>query len=251
MLAPRWLTGPMHVARIGLTPLKGARHADLAEVHLSPTGPVGDRVFCLVDEHDDRVLRTVDHPRLVLVDATWDGTVLTVGSPGLGPVSAPVAATGVHLTPDYWGRAADLELVDGPHADLLGAHLGHPVRLARIRRPGQVVYGAPVSLVATGELAELGECDDRRFRATLTVDAEQVPTPGSLVTIGEATIRVRSAIPRCRLIDVDPDTGDLDRRLLARLVDRPRRTGELPFGVDADVITPGTVRPGDPVTLAG
>ena len=57
----------MHITRIGLTPLKGARHAPLTQVLLDRRGPVGDRIFCLVDDpeydHDD-------HPEDAVQDLT-------------------------------------------------------------------------------------------------------------------------------------------------------------------------------------
>ena len=60
----------MHVTRIGLTPVKGGRHAEQASVDLTLDGPVGDRVFCLVDPERGRVLRTVENPSMMRTSAT-------------------------------------------------------------------------------------------------------------------------------------------------------------------------------------
>lgn len=241
----------MHVARIGLTPLKGARHVEQASLELAATGPVGDRLFCLVDVDRARVVRTVDHPALVLVEVRWDGTVLTVRTPGGREVAAPPRPTGQRLALDYWRREARLELLESPHAELLGEYLGRDLRLTRVSHPGEVVYGGPVSLVATGPLAEIGETVSSRFRATVTVDADREPAPGSHLRLGDAVVRIRRPIPRCRVIDVNPDTGEMDRRHLATLASRPRATGEVWFGVDADVVVPGTLRTADEVTVVG
>lgn len=237
----------MQVARIGLTPLKGSRHAELGSVHLDSTGPVGDRVFCLVDPDEGRVLRTVEHPRLVLVEAGWDGAVLTTSTPEGGVVTAAPRPTGEVLAFDYWGREATVELQDSPHAEQLGRHLGRPLRLARVSRPGEVVYAGSVSLAATGEIAALGESDPARFRSTLTIEAGELPAAGTRLAVGDAVIRVRTALPRCRVIDIDPGTGAMDTHHLATLAEWPRQVGELPFGMDADVLVPGTVRTGDAV----
>lgn len=237
----------MHVSRIGLTPLKGARHAERASLRLDAAGLVGDRHFCLVDVERARVLRTVDVPALVLVDAHWDGTVLTTRTPeGREAVASP-RPTGQHLFIDYWNRDARLEVLESPHARLLGEYLGRDLRLTRVSHPGEVVYGAAVSLVSTGELAQLGESDSARFRATFTLDMERVPEPGAQVRLGEAVVRIRRPIPRCRVIDINPATGEKDRRHLTTLADRPRPAGELWFGVDAEVLVPGAVRTGDEV----
>lgn len=237
----------MHVSRIGLTVLKGARHVELPSVRLDRAGPVGDRVFCLVDPTKGRVLRTVEHPGLVLVEASWDGTVLRTTTPEGGVVAAEPRPTGEEVVFDYWGREARLAIQDSPHAQQLGEYLGTPVQLGRITAPGMVVYGGSVSLASTGEIAGLGETDSARFRATFTIDSEELPDDGTELAIGEAVVRVRSSLPRCRVIDIDTGTGRMDTRHLATLADRPHEAGELPFGRDADVVVPGVVHAGDPV----
>lgn len=239
----------MHVTRIGLAPVKGTRHAELSSLRLEETGPVGDRVFCLVDVDRARVLRTIDAPEMVLVDAAWDGRVLTLRTPEGREVAAPPRPTGQRMPLDYWGREAQLELLESPHAQMLGEYVGRELRLARVSHPGEVVYGAPVSIVSTGELADLGEGEGARFRATFTIDAARVPAAGTRVAVGEAVVRIRSQIPRCRVIDIDPSTGTQNTQHMTTLATWPRRTGEVWFGVGADVLVPGTVRTGDEVKV--
>ncbi|SMC91109.1 MOSC domain-containing protein [Janibacter indicus] len=239
----------MHITRIGLTPLKGARHADLDHLRLDPSGPRGDRLFCLIEADEDRVLRTVENPTMVLVSAARDGAVLTVTTQKGGTVAGEPVPTGHVVEADYWGRPARLEVMTSDHAELLGDHLDRPVRLAGIRSAGEVVYGGSVSIVTTGALRELGEVQDSRFRATLTIAADRDPEPGSLLRLGEAVVRVRGAVPRCRVVDINTETGELDTRHLHTLAHRDRPEGEVPFGVDADVVTPGVVRREDPVAL--
>ena len=48
---------------------------------------------------------------------------------------------------------------------------------------------------------------------------------------------------------INPATGVMDTRHLASLVDQPRPTGELPFGVDAEVLVAGDVAVGQPVSV--
>lgn len=238
----------MHLTRIGLTPLKGARHTDLDRVHLDPTGPRGDRLYCLLETGRNRVLRTVNNPTMVLVTAAWDGADLTVTTPGEGTVTATPLPTGEVRTCSYWDRAARLEVMTSPHADQLSAHLGRHVRLARIRTAGEVVYGGSVTLVTTGALRRLGEAQDSRFRATFTVAAEQDPEPGTFLQVGGATVRVRGPVPRCRVVDINPDTAALDTRHLHTIAGQGRAERDVPFGIDADVVTPGEARLGDAVT---
>lgn len=247
----------MHVTRIGFTSLKGARHLDRPFVDLTLDGPVGDRVFCLVDPARDRVLRTVENPSLMQSRVAWDAGLLTVSLPGASVAGVPTPA-GETRTLDYWGRRVTLEIIEGPWAAAYSKHLGYDVELAR-SPAGDVVYGASVSLVTTGSLDELSRrvgtpVLDAQFRATFTVHTD-APYPedawiGRRLRLGEAEVQVRSAIPRCAVIDLDPDTGTRRTDALRALADHRRQGNELVFGVDAVVTQPGRVHTGDAVEPA-
>lgn len=249
----------MLVARIGFTPLKGGRHRTHGSVLLTENGPLGDRVFCLVDAAADRCLRTVENPTLLQTSASWDGTVLSVALPSGTVVGEPVS-TGELREVDYWGRTAVLELVDGPWAAACSAHLGREVVLAR-SAPGDVVYGGQVTLVTSASLARLADevaapVDGARFRATFQLDGGGLPPHaeddwvGRRLRIGAAEIRVRGVVPRCAVIDLDPASGVRDLELMKALAGYRRAGSEVAFGVDADVTVPGRVSTGDPVVLA-
>lgn len=230
-----------HVVRAGFAALKGTRHRARPAVVLDDLGAVGDRTLCLLDERG-RVLKTVQNPALlaVVVDET------------------DCPATGETVVADYWGRAVEVELCapDGRfwwHA--LTATVGTRVRLVRPRRTA-VIWGRPVSIVTTGSIRALEETldapvDPARFRSTLVVDTDEPWLEdgwhGGTLTIGDVVLRVRDPIPRCAVIDLDPVTGARGGRLFRCLAGiRPTPEGPL-FGVDADVVVPGVVRPGDEV----
>lgn len=254
----------MHIARIGLTPLKGTAHEPLDEVELTPDGPRGDRVFCLLDLDSGRVLRTVENDTLVAWRARWEPPVLTVTLPGphdgtASEVSAPVV-DGRFLLADYWGRAARLFEVNGPWAPVLSEYLGRDVAVCRVASPGDVVWAGSVSLVSTSSLAELasrtgqGRDHGARLRATFVVDTGDAPPfvedgwAGRRLQVGEAVLQVNGLLARCAVVDIRPGVGGRDdvRALKAMATDRVR-DGEVQLAVDADVATPGTVRGGDPV----
>jgi len=202
----------MYVSRIGFTSLKGARHLSRQRVDLSWHGPVGDRVFCLIDLARERVLRSVENPTLVQTVATWNDGVLSVTLPGATAAGVPTCVGDIR-TLDYWGRRVRLELLDGPWAAAYSRHLGHDVALARPISGDVVVYGASVSLVATGSLDELSRrvgtrVLDSQFRATFTVHTDAPHREdawiGHRLTLGQAEVEVRSAMPRCHVIDLDP-----------------------------------------------
>jgi len=253
----------VRVTRIGFTPLKGARHVAHPSVELSPDGPVGDRVLSLVDPARDRVLRTVENPTMLRVLATVsDGRLgVTVADRRVDGVPEP---TGDVRKVDYWGRVAEVELLDGPWARLLAEHLGYVVALARPTHAGDVVYGGSVSLVTSSSLHRLSArvgapVDGARFRSTFVIDADhegpgvEEPWVGRELSIGSAVVRVRGVIPRCAVVDLDPVSGSKDLPVLRTLAGYGRAEGAVPparepeFGVDADVVRPGRVALHDPV----
>ena len=248
----------MQVARIGFTPVKGGRHRTHVSVELTHAGPVGDRVFCLVDPSTGHCLRTVENPTLLQAGAAWDGTTLSVELPSGAAVGEP-ASTGEVITVDYWGRSAPVEVVAGPWAAAYSAHLDREVVLAR-SASGDMVYGASVSLVTGASLDWLADqagapVEGARFRATLQLDGDDLQPHdvagwvGRRLRVGAAEVRVRSIIPRCAVVELDPASGVPDLRLLKVLASR-RTRGEVPFGVDAEVTVPGRVTTGDAAGLA-
>lgn len=191
----------MQVRRLGITPLKGCRHRAHPSLELTPAGPAGDRLFCLVDPGRGRVLRSVENPSLVRVVAAWDGRRLDVTLPDGSAYGEPRPA-GETLTVDYWGRPTVVEVQDGPWAAAFSSHLGRDVLLARVPEPGAVVYGAGVTVISTGSLRALAdrlggsaladpETGGAQFRATVVVEADEPHVEdtwvGRRLRVGEAT----------------------------------------------------------------
>lgn len=238
------------VARLGLALIKGTRHVDRDEIELDAHGPVGDRSFCLVDRAAARVLRTVENPSLLQLGARdlGDRVAVTTLDGRTTEATTRDAADGIPVA-DYWGRGARIRLQDSPLNALFSAHLGREVTLARAER-GDVVYAEPVSIVTTGALRRLCEALesagyavplalDVRFRATVTIDADDDPVPGTRLRLGDAEVEVGQPLERCAVIDLDPDTGERTSRLLEHL---RAADGRLLFGVGARVVSPGRLR---------
>jgi uncharacterized protein YcbX len=249
----------VHVTRIGFTPVKGGRHVAHPHVDLGPAGPEGDRMLCLVDPARGGVLRTVRHPELLRAVATLAGDLLDVELDGV-VASGRLAPTGDLRKVDYWGRRAEVELLDGPWTALYAGLTGADVRLARVVEPGAVVYGGGVSLVTTASLHALSARVGRpvaaeRFRPTFVVDGDgggpgvETSWVGREVTVGSAVLRVRDAVPRCGVVDLDPVSGVADIPVLRALAGYRRGQGEPRFGVDADVVEPGRVCASDALVL--
>lgn len=65
------------------------------------------------------------------------------------------------------------------------------------------------------------------------------------IQIGEAVLRVRQRITRCRATEANPDTGERDADTLGTL----RSWDHQDFGIYAEVIRGGTIAPGAPVQI--
>jgi len=247
------------IERIGFTPIKGGRHMthDLAD--LSMDGPVGDRVFCLVDRSRGRVLRTVENPALLRTCARWEGGVLSVDLKGDTFEGVPFP-TGEMLEVDYWGRTVAVQGCTGPWAEAYSEHLGFAVVLCSSVTAGEVVYGASVTVVTTASMRlltqRLGrEVESERFRSTLLIDTGDAPAHvedswvGCRLRVGEATVRIRRVVTRCAVVDLDPVTGRKDAPVLRVLAGYRQSQGEVNFGVDAVVTEAGRVGTGDQARL--
>lgn len=249
----------MRVIRIGLTPVKGGRHVARPDVELGPHGAVGDRVLCLVDPATDRVLRTVRHPELLRTAPALTGDRLTVELDG-ATVTGTLPGTGEARKVDYWGRQVEVELLDGPWADFYARVTGEQVALARVLEPAGVVFGGGVSIVLASSLHALSArvgapVAGERFRPTFVVDSgderpgRETTWAGREITVGDAVLRIRGAVPRCAVVDLDPVSARADLPVLRALSGYGQTDREPYFGVDADVVRPGHVTTGDAFVL--
>lgn len=104
-------------------------------------------------------------------------------------------------------------------------------------------------LAATdGAVAEFGS-DVRRLRPNLLIGGvpagAEAQWPGHTLVIGDVIIGIHSRRQRCIVTSIHPDTGEQDLNVFRRI--RHRFDNQL--GLNCWVIRPGTIHPGDPVTL--
>jgi len=250
----------MQIREIGISPLKGGRHQPRETVSLSVDGPIGDREFAVVDRSSGTILKTVEHPLLVTCEARWDDGVLAVMF-GDRRVAAEPVMTGESLDLDYWGRTTAMQVIEGPWATEFSRLLGRSVILTRSPVAGSVVYGDSVTICTTSSLHRLTTAsamavDPRRFRATFTIDTGDADAhvedswAGREVDLGGARLLVKGGIPRCAVIDIDPDTGVRGTHLLKTLAGYRLQGSDIFFGAYAEVMRPGAVTVGDDVQLS-
>ncbi|MCZ6707301.1 MAG: MOSC domain-containing protein, partial [Chloroflexi bacterium] len=69
---------------------------------------------------------------------------------------------------------------------------------------------------------------------------------GERLRIGETLVEVSAPLVRCKAVNASPEGGGRDINLLDVL---DSEFGHLNFGVEANVLEGGVVRPGDPVSV--
>ena len=115
----------------------------------------------------------------------------------------------------------------------------------------------PVSLLGNASVAALGKelgiiIDRRRFRANFYVDWDGLKPyreddlVGRRLKIGERLqIAVLERDPRCKMITLDPETGQIDEKVL----DHVAKSHSGRAGVYAAVLVEGIVRKGDAISV--
>lgn len=154
----------------------------------------------------------------------------------------------------------------GTHVELRSTELqteiakrfGNGVELTKLQHG--IFDEASVSVISLATIAGIGskagvELDRRRFRANIllqTLDHQPFLEDGWVggkLVFGNAeprpVVTVTSRDPRCMMINLDPDTGAQDGRVLKTVV----RLNKNNAGVYGTVVQTGTIRVGDPVRL--
>ena len=247
-----------------MAPVKGLRLATVDTLELGRDGVAGDRRFYLVDD-EGSMINAKRAQRLLSVRAAVDGTQLALTLPG-GEVVAGEVELGEPLETSFFGRPVAGRYVRGPWNEALSEVAGMPLRLARTERDGDGLdrgRGAGASLVSTASLEALGAAasaddpvDGRRFRMTIGVNGTEAHAEdawlGRPVRVGGAVVVPRGNVGRCAVTTLDPDRGVRTLDTLGALSEyrgEVPTTEPLPFGVWCEVVEPGRVAIGDPVTV--
>lgn len=246
-------------------PVKSMRGEQLEEAHAGFPGIYGDRRYVFLDAAAPKgfpFLTGREQEQMLLyrpvfrhVDAMSQPINLAEAdalSPGLTPVYADGESTMVDVeTPEGEKLAIDDPLL----IDRLGRGLRdrHSLRLMRSDRA--MTDCRPISLfsIQTAEQLshEVGESlDKRRFRANLYLDLargfEEDNFVGHTLRIGSrAVIAVTDRDARCKMITLDPDTGQPNPEIMRQVA----KAHEGKAGIYGAVLVEGTIRSGDEVVL--
>jgi hypothetical protein len=255
----------IHVRGLLISPIKGLRVTPCQELVLDRGGVRENRRFYLVDERGSMVngkqIAELSELRAEYLDAE---RTLTLTLPDGERISGPVRVGG-EIDARFFRMTLRAPVVLGPWSEAISAHGGRSLRLVEAdpaRKGVDRGDRGTVSLVSRGSLDRLaavagngGEIDPRRFRMLVEVDGVDAHGEdtwiGHRVRIGDALVGFNGHVGRCLVTSRDPDSGKIDLPTLDLLreyrADAPS-TEPLPFGIYGEVIEPGTIRLGDPVS---
>ncbi|EYD76803.1 MOSC domain protein [Rubellimicrobium mesophilum DSM 19309] len=246
------------LAHILRHPIKGHGREELASVRLVPGEALPwDRTWAVAHQasHFDpefpawapcgNFQRGARTPAVMVIVARWDeeAGLMTLAHPDLGEVSFDPEGD----TAPFLDWVAPISPSDARFA---------PARV--VRAPGRAMTDSDwpsVSVLNLASLADLGrqlgaDLSIHRWRGNLWLDGlapwEEEGWVGKELRIGEALLKVRERIGRCKATSANPDTGEIDVDTLRAL--RESRDGQI-FGVYAEVIQGGEIRPADRVEV--
>lgn len=222
------------LAAIRRYPVKSMGGEELSRVALDPRGIAGDRWFAVVDA-DGKLSSGKNSRRFRRRDAIFDYAAHTDGEQ-------------VVVTRDGARWRAGSEELDAELSTAMGAE----VRMLAEQATPHFDDG-PVSVIGTATLAWCAErgidADPRRLRANLVLDTTEPFVEegwlGREISLGAAVLRIVDRLPRCRMIDIDQD-GATARGEWLKLLGAER---DACAAVYADVVRPGALVVGDPLTL--
>ena len=154
------------------------------------------------------------------------------------------------------GRQLDLRSVELQRE--IGERLGSKVELMKLRNG--IFDDAPVSVISLATIAGIGDevgvnLDRRRFRANIVLETRDREVfledrwVGGTLVFGDSeprpAVTVTARDVRCVMVNLDPDTGTKDARVMKTVVRLNNNTA----GVYGTVVQTGTIRVGDPVSL--
>ncbi len=258
------MSSDIRVSGLAIAAVKGTRLQQVDRVELTPQGVRENRRFFLIDEESRMFNATHVGALNALVSGYSDqDRRLSLHFPDGRRVESGVEL-GDPVTTRFYGRAASARLVEGQWSDAISDYLGEPVRLVEAGADGAVDRGieGAITLISDASLRRLAEragretVDVRRFRMLIEIEGvdahEEDGWIGRLVSVGDAAFRPSGHVGRCVITSRHPETGDIDLHTL-KILGSYRRDEEttepVAFGIYGMVVSAGTVRIGDPVSV--
>jgi uncharacterized protein YcbX len=248
-------------------PVKSMRGEELREAFVGFPGVYGDRVYAFRNSAapkgfpylTGRELETMllYQPRYRYPERMTRPANLAEAE-AIAPGLTPVYPDSTDLALDVETPSGDRLAIEDPKViDLFRAAMERKHELTLWRSDRAMTDCRPVSLFSTHTARQLGEelgtsLDKRRFRANIYLNLksgrgfDEDKLVGRSLRFGSiTTIAVMERDPRCKMITLDPSTGQQNAEIMKRLA----RAHETKAGVYGAVLVEGTIRPGDEISL--
>jgi len=248
-------------------PVKSMRGEELDEAFLGFSGVYGDRLFAFTSSagpkgfpfftgrQQQEMLRY--RPRFRSPDKSTRPVNLAEAEK-LGPGVTPLYAQPAELMVDVETPSGEVLAIDDLGlVRMLGEGMRTAPALTLVRSDRSMTDCRPVSIISVQTVQQLSNelgctLDQRRFRANVYVNlpyaggfGEQAFVGRSLRIGSKAVISILERDPRCKMITLDPDTGESNPQVLRQVAQAHDATA----GVYGAVLVEGTLRKGDAVEL--
>ena len=249
-------------------PVKSMRGQEVREGFLSFEGLYGDRIFAFTNAAGPAgfpYLTAREQGQMVLHRARFKHPERAMHPPNLAdaetisPGVTPISADPTDLAVEVETPSGDVFSIDDPRlAERLSEGVGDVSNLSLLRSERAFTDCRPVSLFSMGTVAQIGEevgakVDKLGFRANLYLNLSsgagfaENEFVGRKLRIGDrAEIYVSERDPRCVMITIDPRTAARNPSVLQKVTKTHGGTA----GVYGAVLTPGRIRPGDPIAFS-
>ena len=250
-------------------PVKSMRGEKVPEVFMGFSGVYGDRCYAFKNSAARKgfpYLNANVQQRMLLYRPQFRHPERASAPPnlteaaGIAPGVNPANGDAEDLALDVVTPSGEALCIDDPALiKLLGEGIGEKNQLTLVRSDRALTDCRPVSLISLQTVrqveAELSmPVDKRRFRANVYFDSgsegggfAEDDFVGRRLRIGsKATLMVLERDPRCKMISLDPDTGEHNPEVLRSVV---RSHGNF-AGVYCAVLVEGLLKKGDLIELA-
>ena len=248
-------------------PVKSMRGEELEEAFLGFSGVYGDRLYAFTHASNPKGFPWLSgrelaemllyRPRFRQPEMAAMPLNLAQAE-AVDPGATPVYGTSADFAVDVETPSGEVLAIDDPALiERLAKGLGGAEQVTLRRSDRAMTDCRPISLFSIQTAQQLGDeigmtLDKRRFRANIYLDladadgfAENNYVGKRLRIGGKAVISILERDPRCKMITLDPDSGEENRAVLAKVVRGHDKTA----GVYGAVLVEGMVRRNDEVEV--